>query len=299
MNTSSTPPENAVQSLAVIPSVTNAYRLVFLNLRLVPAAICLPALIYLVWYMVLESTGWGALLNSVNSVPPEQLPVGQIFKVAMLSSVVQFAALTLLYVAWHRLVLFGPIDGRPRFVYPIARRHMMYFAYMVLVTIIIAISLGVLSFIITLVVTFLVVVSGGAGAVGVLLVVPILFLIGMALLAKLSFVFPAVAVDENYGLMNAWKQSKGQVTRLVTGFILCFLPALIISVGLNWELFSAAFSGGAVQSRMTWSWIDVVTTVIGILNGLAVISYLSIAFQTCTGWVPEAPASQEVQPWES
>ena len=288
MSASQTPPEQAVQSLAVIPSVTAAYGHLFSNLRAVPAAIFLPVVIYLFWYAFVSFSGAGGLMPGPEQAAGQtpQVPAARFMLLLLVAFLVNFFATSLLYVAWHRLVLLGPVDGRPKFLYPIARRHLRYFGTLLLVMTIIFFAVLLLG-----VITRVILPPAGT----MFFVVVAYF----ALAVKFSFVFPTISVDEAYGLGNAWKQSNGQELRLFAGFFLCFLPALVLSLMVNWSALNQLFTTGQIQVTPTSFWLDAFVTLFGVLNGLAVISYLSIAFKTCTGWVPAVPDRQVVQPWDS
>lgn len=271
MTESSTPPEQAVTSLPVIASVGEAYRLLFSNLWAVPAAVFLPAVIYLAWYLLLTQTG----LVSALAGPGGSNPLGRLFLV-LLAFAVQAFATSLLYVAWHRLTLLGPARARPRFLYAIERRHWRFFASALLVLTIVIMAVFLLVLLLATIMPF----------GGMVLLVALAYI---ALLVKFAFVFPAIAVDENYGLLNAWKQSHGQELRLVAGFVLCFLPAFMLYFWVNSDAIIQLFTTGQLRMVPTPLFLEVFLTLFGLLNGLAVISYLSIAFKTCTGWFPAEP----------
>jgi hypothetical protein len=297
MNTTASPPEKAVQNLAVIASVVEAYRLVFSNLRVVPATICMPALIYAVWYLVQKFSGMSEFVVGVENSPEElsQLPVTQIFAIGIISFVVQAFATSLLYVAWHRFVLLGPVEGQPKFIYAPERRHLRFLGNTLLVVLIVFAGVVILSvpmFLFLAVLGTLFQTSSGIVSVVAGLLIMVIY---VGLLTRFSFVFPAISVDEKYGLRNAWKQSRGQEIRLIAGFFLSFLPSLVISLIINWRIFGQLLTGEEVQIVGASVWFSVAMYAIGVLNGLVVISFLSIAFKTCTGWVAEIPVDRGIQ----
>lgn len=279
MSASQTPPEKAVQTLAIVPSVTAAYSHLFSNLRAVPAAICMPVLIYVLWYVFVSFSGAGGVVAT-----PDQAPGARFLLLLVVAFLVQVFATSLLYVGWLRLALLGPADGWPRFLYPIQRRHFRFFGTALLVVAIVFFAVLLIGLIASLLLP---------QSVAMVIIAIAYFM----LFVKFSFVFPAIAVDEAYGLRNAWQQSNGQEFRLFAGFFLCLLPTLLLSVLVNWDAFSQLMNNQQVQVSPTPFWVDAFVTLFGVLNGLAVISYLSIAFRTCTGWVPELPESREVGPW--
>ncbi len=277
MSNTSTPPETAVTSLPVLASVKDSYRLVFTNLWAVPAAVLLPALLYLVWYLFATYSGVAAIGSGEVHIVTLLLMLPALF--------IQILATTLLYVAWHRFTLLGPVAGRPKYLYGLARRHWRYLGNILLVFMIIFFTIFVLAITLRFLLPQVAV---------VLLVVTAYF----ALLIKFSFVFPAIAVDENYGIRNAWKQSNGQELRLAAGFFLCLLPALLLWFLLNWDLIMQILANQQPQVAPRSFLLSAFVTGFTILNGLVVMSFLSIAFATCTGWVPAAPDSRELEPLE-
>ncbi len=286
MTASHTPPEKAVQTLAVIPSVIAAYSHLFANLRAVPAAICLPALIYLLWYGFVSFSGAGGQVPASGQAA--QVPGASFLLLLLVAFLVQIFATGLLYVAWIRLTLLGPAAAWPRFFYSLERRHFRFFGTVLLVFSIVFCTVLLIGLIVGHLLSL-------PQSVAMAIVAVSYFL----LLVKFSFVFPAIAVDESYSLRNAWKQSTGQEHRLLAGFILCILPALLLSFMVNGEALMQVFANEPVTMTPTPFWVTAFVTLFGILNGLAFISYLSIAFQTCSGWVPELPESREVGPWGS
>lgn len=271
MSSSSSPPEKAVIGLPVIASVKQAYQLVFFNLWAIPAAVFLPIAIYLTWYLLVQYTSVG---NHVGGVG-QQISAAQVL-LAFLILFMQMFAATLLYVAWHRLVLLGPVAGRARFLYPIKRRHVRFFSYFLLVT-----------FLILIAVVVLVLIAGRfLPPWGAALLIPGVY---MTLMLKFYFVFPAVSVDEEYGLRNAWRQSHGWELRLIAGFLLSILPSLILALAVNWDTYVQLLTTGQAAIMPKPFLIDALVAVFSIVNTLVAVSFLSIAFKTCTGWYPEEP----------
>lgn len=274
MSSSSIPPETPVATLPVIASVRQAYQLVFLNLWAIPAAVFLPVVFYLTWYLLIKYTSIGSHAGGVG----QQISAAQVL-LAFIVLFMQMFAASLLYVAWHRLVLLGPVAGRPRFLYPIRRRHIRFFGYFLLVT-----------FLITLAIALLMLALGSfLPSWGVALVIPGTY---MMLMLKFYFVFPAISVDEEYGLKNAWRQSHGWEPRLIAGFLLCILPSLLLALALNWGTYAQLFTTGQAEMTPNPVLIDVLVAVFSILNTLVAVSFLSLAFKTCTGWYPAEPQEQ-------
>ncbi len=277
MSSPSSPPVSSVPALPLIASVRRSYQLVFANLWAVPAAVFLPVTLYLIWYLLLKYTSFGSQFVGVG----QRISAAQVLLSFFILFVQMFAA-TLLYVAWHRLVLLGPVVGRPRFLYPIRRRHIRFFSYFLLVTLLAGITLGLLMLILGRAL------PSWATA---------LFLPGayITLMLKFYFVFPAISVDEDYGLRNAWRQSFGWEPRLITGFLLCILPSLLLALAVNWETYTQLFTTGRAVISPNPFVVEALVSIFSILNTLVAVTFLSFAFRTCTGWYPAEPPGQTGQ----
>ncbi len=277
MSSPSSPPGNSVPALPLIASVRQAYQLVFAYLWAVPAAVFLPVAIYLTWYLLLKYTSFGSLFAGVG----RQISFAQILLSFLILFMQMFAA-TLLYVAWHRLVLLGPVVGRPRFLYPIERRHIRFFGYFLLVTLLVGIALGLL----------MLVLGRALPVWATALVLPGAY---MTLMLKFYFVFPAISVDEDYGLRNAWRQSFGWEPRLLAGFILCILPSLLLALAVNWDTYTQLLTTGRATISPNPFLLEALVSIFSILNTLVAVTFLSFAFKSCTGWYPAEPPEQTGQ----
>ena len=117
---------------------------------------------------------------------------------------------------------------------------------------------------------------------------------------RLSFVFPAAAVDERYGLGDAWRQTRGQGLRLIAILVLILVPvyaALILLTGLiGFAIGLAAHVSHDHASEPVGLAIFLLSASVGIVLGyiaLALgVTMISTAFRTCSGWVPAGAATR-------
>ena len=274
-----TPPREALRKLPVIETAKEAYARVFGNPRLLARASLAPFCLSL------------ALIALGFTVPV----------VSMLGYFIGFLGLlpyTFFGVAWHRLTLLGPVAGAPPLMPAWAPRHWRFLGYLLATMLIgsaataVVFSLGLMAIRPE---------SGSLPAVAGLMP-----LAGFAIVAyvmiRLSFVFPAVAVDESYRLRHAWTHTKGQGLRLLGATIIAAVPMVALVWGVSAVLGALLIAGPApgqdgvpVPAQMAafvdtnlaaLMLIQTVTAAINYVLMALMVSVISIAFRTCTGWVP-------------
>jgi hypothetical protein len=278
-----TPPREALRKLPVIQTVREAYVRVFRNPRLLARASLMPFSLSV------------ALIALGFSVPVTS-------SLGILSAILGLLPYTFFGVAWHRLTLLGPVAGAPPLLPAWRQRHWRFLGYLLAVMLI---GYGAIAMVFSL--AFAVVqpeieaMSAGLG---------LMIFAGTAILAfimaRLSFVFPAVSVDESYRLRHAWTHTKGQGLRLIGATLLAAAPmvaliwavsgilgALLISApaavpgqdGLPPEARAQAFVDANLGALML---TQAVGAAINYVLMALMVSVISIAFRTCTGWVPAA-----------
>jgi hypothetical protein len=278
-----TPPREALRKLPVIETVREAYVRVFRNPRLVARASLMPFSLS----MALIALGFSVPVTS---------------SLGFLSAILGLLPYTFFGVAWHRLTLLGPVAGAPPLLPAWRQRHWRFLGYLLAVMLIgyAAIAM-VFSLAFAVVQPEIEAMSAGLG---------LMIFAGTAILAfimaRLSFVFPAVSVDESYRLRHAWTHTKGQGLRLIGATLLAAAPmvALIWAVsGILGALLIAAPAAvpgqdGLPPEARAQAFVDanlgalMLTQAVGaainyVLMAL-MVSVISIAFRTCTGWVPAA-----------
>ena len=299
MSQTAPPPASSVRKLRVGATFAESHRFVFGRLDLWLKAAAVPYLISMVLTVL-------SLMAQPN--------VGFVVLVTILF----FGPYTLFGVAWHRLTLLGPHVSAPR-VTPIwKRRHWRFLGYALAVT---AIGYG-LWLGVTVLSVLLVIPLGVAGMFAsvsgkffsFIVITMVIGAIGFVyLMMRFSFVFPAVAVGEAYGLKHAWPHTRDQGVRLIGLIILTALPILLVSwllkliLGFFFEGMNVLAVMGdtqdvtvlenfAARNFVPLIVLYGISTVFNYLLMAVMVSAVSIAFRTCTGWVPaasgEAPGSE-------
>ncbi len=289
MSQSSGPPPAAIQRVPVFQTMREAYRAVFTSLPLLFKAAALPFLLSLAILGLSFMTGDSAFLSFVLTV-------------------VGFVPYTLFGVAWHRLTLLGPSQGAPVAFPAWHRRHWRFLGYVATMT----------GLFYLLVLPFIAFGYGNLTAEGAAMVGTTMVFLALAVLAaivtlpyvllRFSFVFPAAAVDEDYGLANAWAHTRGQGFRLLATLFVTALPMLIV-IGITSSLLGslvlsdvAATAQGADMSPEDafrqviadnagpFILVQLVLAALNYIVMALMVSAISIAFIFCTGWVPAIPA---------
>ena len=283
------PPASAIRKLPIGATFAESHSLVFNNLDLLLKAAAIPYLMTVV-----------LALSSLMALPNPGL--------VFLATILFFVPYTLFGVAWHRLILLGPGVSPPRIAPNWRRQHWRFFGY--------ALAVTVISYVLWL----------GATILSVLFIIPLgaagmfasetsaLYVFGIAaaiggigfayLMIRFSFVFPAVAVGETYRLRHAWTHSRGQGFRLIGMLILTALPITLVAWLLQYVLGLLMFENtnllmtmgefqdvAAIREFAVENFVPIaifygISNVPGYLLMAVIVSAISIAFRTCTGWVP-------------
>ncbi len=278
-----TPPQEALRKLPVIETAKEAYARVFGSPRLVVRASLAPFCLSLA-LIVLSFT----------------LPV--VSALGFLVGILGLLPYTFFGVAWHRLTLLGPAAGAPALMPAWAPRHWRFLGYL-LATMLIGSAATAVVFSIGL----MAIQPGSDSLPAVTGLMPLFgFVIVAYVMIRLSFVFPAVSVDESYRLRHAWTHTKGQGLRLLGATVIAAAPMVALVWGLNEVLGAMLFTesapmpaqdGLAHVARMeafveanlgALLLIQTVTAAINYVLMALMVSVISIAFRICTGWVPAA-----------
>ncbi len=294
------PPQAPVAQLPIWATVKATYRSVLAeNLGRLPKAAFAPFLLSLALILVFALLFPGQFEPATVGEEPH---AGLADLVRALLGLVPYVIFA---VTWHRLVLLG---DAPSWLPSWRRRHWRFLGYSLVLfglAYLLLLALGLAG---TVALWAL-----GSGPSGEEASVPMAVLSAAAALLlglvvawtvlRLSFVFPAAAVDEGYGLGDSWRQTRGQGLRLVAILVLIVLPvyaALILLTGLIGLAIGliARVSDGAASEAVGLA-IFLVSASVGIVLGyiaLALgVTFISTAFRTCSGWVPAvatAPPSQ-------
>ncbi len=221
-------------------------------------------------------------------------------------NLVSFIPAVVFAIAWHRLILLGPVRAAPALVPSWQHRHWRYLGY--------AAGLGILvaTVFLALDVNFTptsvrrppdaLMLPEGQRTAGVL--VPTmnemalfmakaqaLLIIGVIAL-RLGFLFPAVAIDLRYGLRNAWHDMREQGLRILASAILVSVPAFVVYVAVvqaasRLSTLTLRKAGFGLNDFVVLLAVDQMLTAVGLYLILAAfVSMISLAFQWCSGWGP-------------
>ncbi len=285
-----TPPSLALRKLPVGATFVEAYSLVFARLGLLVKAAAIP---------YLSSTVLAVLFFTAESN----------WALTMLVVILGFVPYTIFGVSWHRLTLLGPSAGAPSVTPAWKRRHSRFLGYALAITLIGYGLVVVIALSGVLLATPL-----GASAV---LFLPLVVVFGgsivfVYMMMRLSFVFPAVAVDETYRLAHAWTHTRGQGFRLIGLMLLTALPLIAVSWALAGILGLPFFGDPTVptgtegappeavmqdfvaENAAPFVVFQLIMVAVGYLLTALMVSAISIAFRSCTGWVP-APGGAVMQ----
>lgn len=279
------PPSGPVRALPIWDTVTATYGSVFAEHPAdLPRAIAFPMALS-VFLGLLQVWMAPEIMMPDPEAPPESFSGAAIF-IGLLG----VAPYTLFCVAWQRTVL---LNEQAPWVMPWRARHWRFLIY--------SIALGLigvgLSLIVFLPIALLFSGEQQGGIAAILFFVGFLVLMTVGL--RLSFVLPAIAVDERYGLLDAWRHSRRQGLRLLGAALLFYIPLLIASliallvislVGAPLLILSAGDSGEAPSLIVILFWLLVSNILSYVVMALA-LSFIAIAFRTCSGWVPGPPAT--------
>ena len=117
-------------------------------------------------------------------------------------------------------------------------------------------------------------------------------------LLRCCFIFPAVAVDETYGLRDCWRLGRKQTLRIFIVLLIALLPVVIIHIMAAVGAGTILDSGKMIsppnsewrssQNVAVPSLIMLVMGTVTYLFVVAAITPISIAFRTCAGWSPDS-----------
>lgn len=232
---------------------------------------------------------------------------------AFLSLILTFAGFvpyTLFGVAWHRLTLLGPGEATPITFPSWRRRHWRFLGYVASMT------GGIYLVSLPFIIVGMRIRESGAQGMALLFIVLAAIAIPLMpyVMIRISFVFPAAAVDEKYTLTNAWAHTKGQGFRLLATLFVTALPMLAVIWGMNSLLGMLllpdivtstqdagmspenAFHQAIANNSATFLIAQLALAAVNYVVMALMVSAISIAFRLCTGWVPAAAPPPVARP---
>lgn len=266
------PPPGPIATLPVSATVAATYRTFFGQLRYLPRAMAVPFLLsILLWIATLMVVQLATLFALLSLVP-----------------------YTIFGVTWYRLNLMGPNAGAPVIGFQWQSQHWRFLRYVILVMLanIVVIQLAMAPIMVSA--------EGAAGASMGGALFTLIALIGLGyVLVRISFVFPAAAVGEQYGFKHAWRHSVGQGWRLLLGLFFVLLP-LIALMAFIAPIIVAPFldpapattpaapdMAQAEELGAALARFQLISLIFEYPLLALTMTYVSIAFQTCTGWVAD------------
>ena len=278
----SAPPPQPVRELPIADTINEAYRSVLTNfgvwfrIMLGPAVLAVPMAVI---SQILIQDEQVELAESGLTGPEAATAFLQAaWQGLLIGNLLSLIPYVFFAVAWHRFLLLGEQPASLVFAVLPAARHFRFYIFTLLLLVVVSIAGAFVGLFGALIAAFL---SGAAGHGA--LQFPLFLLVFMMTLyvaARLQFAFPAMAVDEHYGFLDSWRNTQGQGWRFLFVLTCCFLPPLFFS------LFMALILGGATGISALFLINSFILAAIGLLATAVVISAISIAFRTCTGWIP-------------
>ena len=292
MSAQNQPPAGAVADLPVAATVTAAFASVAGQLGLVAQA----------------AKGAVALLVAATLLSLV-LPAGGVGNFFLVLA--SFAATAHFGLNWCRVMLLGP-QGLPPRALAWRQPHWQFLGYGLLLFFIMLLSTLPMTALGSLIAAVLGVSAASGDAGPQTVIVLLLVFLGMIyVVARFGFVFPAVAVEEGYSLRLAWQHTAGQSGRLMAALFAAGFPLAIAQLLLTLLLLegllgvslsdvlptlpqpdqpptAAEMIDAEPPSTVAVLVFDVVSAAFNFLCFAVLFSLLSLAFRTCTGWVPAA-----------
>ena len=262
------PPQQAVATLPIFDTLVEAFVIAYGN----------PPLLF-------RAALGGLLLLAATTMVALIVPANAFTLLLMLLA--PCAAYTHFGVNWYRIVLLGP-EGMVRPALRWDRRHWRFLALGLLI--------GAALLMLGAVITMIVPLSAALVALGLLY-----------LAARISFMFPATAVEEPYSLAFAWRHTQGQggmrltVLLLIAGLPLflavAYLASMLFAAVIGISLFDLAAlqrgegtltEGGTPPeiSPIAALSLKMITEALTMAVMAVLYTIVALAFRTCTGWVP-------------
>ncbi|MEM7170814.1 MAG: hypothetical protein AAF530_11635 [Pseudomonadota bacterium] len=277
------PPQQALRGLPIGETFSKAYRSLFDNLRHFPKALFFPILLSI--GLSIAFSGFIFTNDSLPDTGGAELGFSLEFLALQLLSAVPYALFT---TAWHRLVLFGADQEPPSLMPHWHRRHTRMLLTLLAVNIAWALPVfGILAIWYPAAEPYFNAVLAGttpdqidpqvaAGALPLLGAMSVWGFLALFLFLRISFVFPAIAADESYGVGDAWRHTRGQGFRLIVVFFAISLPVFFVSA----LLVGLPFVSLVINYLLIALWTGLFST----------------AFRHSTGWIPDAPTAPV--PWD-
>ena len=261
-------PPAAVRPLPARETMLQSYRFVFGHPKPLAQALALPFLIegilWLCSFVVSDSENWVSRLiwECFDLIPA-----------------------TIFGVAWHRYTLLGPSAGSPPIFALPERRHLRFYLYAFVISFILLFPILVIE-------GQKEVVEGFAehdssrSQIFLFLVLVVFGVLIPYIMGRLSFVLPAVSVDEMYSFSDSWRHTRRQGLRIWALILAMYFPVVIV-FGAIFTILEFVFDASGQAGNTVY---EVVFFLVGVVREYLpmalIVTAISLAFKTCTGWVP-------------
>ncbi len=194
--------------------------------------------------------------------------VGSLVQILYISLMaIGFIAYYSIAISWHRACLLDEVPPMFRF----GALELKYFFVSLLLVIILFTLYFIATFVIGSVVGIVSSMTGGSTvATGVIIPIIVLTIVLFLAFGRFSLAFPGIAVgDRRMGLKTSFNATKGNSWRILGGSLLCFIPALVISmiVGLLSSI------GLPLVISMP------IALIANLIGGAFILSFMSICYQ--------------------
>lgn len=300
------PSEPQRDRFSVLGVVGGAYRFVFANRRAFLALAIIP--------MVVIMSGNALFFASdplLAIVPLAEIKIYTVW--GIVSSIVEVACWSVFAVSWSRFLLLGRRDTQAPVQFRLGRRDLKFVMYALLLSASVFV-IGTLV-LVNIKLIWSIVSSIGMAIVGIefeeiyetaeiseaqlvnmfAISSAAKFITFLAILSRLAFVFPAIAVDNFRSIRSAWRSTRRLAWRLFWAMFIAYAPYFL----LDWSLARLWFATiGHTMSTNTGDWLSwllwaVPLHIVDFLFLAVVISTICVVFRWRTGWEPPSAPSTE------
>jgi hypothetical protein len=237
-DSTASPPARAAATvrpeLRIWDTVSETYGSVFIeNLRLLPRAALVPALLLIALSFLLQALGLYSDPNDFQDSGEAAFDQALASLPAVLASVVLALPTIVFAVAWIRLTLLGPETAPPPLQPQWSSAHWRVLGYGALASLV-SLAVFVVGSVVVTMTAFVISLVGRAPLIS-LLVIAIAFAGVLAVVAfstaaglRLLLPIPALLVGQQQSVKTLWQKSRGYSFALVVAFLLVSLPLLAI-----------------------------------------------------------------------
>ncbi|WP_417431096.1 hypothetical protein [Kiloniella sp.] len=296
--TTQTEVDQTDNSIAIGEGISTAFSLLFSNLATAFKLAIMPVISILIIAVVLFFFVVQLILD-IQANPSPDLPV--MYSIVTIGIAVLVTLIPIQYfTAWIRFLNTGNASISETFVFNLKKRHFVIFGKSFLLYIVmniaIAIAVGLITFAFSA--------SEMLSAIALIIAIFLIFVVAL----RLSYVFPAAALDQPYSFFKSWTDTKGQWLSLLVSFIILSILfvimqiALIFVIGVFFTIFGGASSlliGGASDLSQSLAGLMSISTLLLVIPAyfiiliISMISYIPFinlhyyCFKKNAGWIDD------------